>query len=444
MGRQRILLVATPLWGHVAPVLSVAVALSEAGHDVRVLTGPDFADAVAAVGVHFVALASPALPQDSPTASARPFGLMRPPWTDAIREAGAVFVAPLAGQHAAVEAELDRHPVDVVIADTGFLGVQPLMLGGPSATAPRIVGLSVTPISAVSIDAPPFGSALHPGVGARLERRNRQTQWLLDHGPLRPLQRRLDAALTECGVAPGTLHYFDQVTTFEQVFHLGVPELEYPRRELQPTVQMLGPVTPAVTAPLPAWWPDLDAARHIVHVTQGTLATDTTALLAPAITALAELPDVLVVVSTGGRPVEHLRRTFRGPLPTNMRLAPFLPYDQLLPRVSVLVTNGGYGTVQLTARYGVPMVVGGATQDKREVAARVAWAGIGINLRTARPTSGQIRRAVQDVLNTPSYRSRATQIRAAAELRPDPLTAITASVDVASPTDAAGLRRLRS
>ena len=52
-----------------------------------------------------------------------------------------------------------------------------------------------------------------------------------------------------------------------------------------------------------------------------------------------------------------------------------------------MVTNGGYGAVQRAVSTGVPLVVAGNTEDKPEVAARVAWSGAGINLRTGTPTA---------------------------------------------------------
>jgi len=52
--------------------------------------------------------------------------------------------------------------------------------------------------------------------------------------------------------------------------------------------------------------------------------------------------------------------------------AAFLPYDRLLPRAAVVVTNGGWGGV-LAA--GVPLVVAGGTLDKPEIARRVIAAG---------------------------------------------------------------------
>ena len=72
-----------------------------------------------------------------------------------------------------------------------------------------------------------------------------------------------------------------------------------------------------------------------------------------------------------------------------------------------MVTNGGYGGVQIGLSHGVPLVVAGTTEDKPEVAARVAWTGAGVNLRTAKPKPQAVRRAVRSVLSDPGYRERA-------------------------------------
>jgi UDP:flavonoid glycosyltransferase YjiC (YdhE family) len=78
-----------------------------------------------------------------------------------------------------------------------------------------------------------------------------------------------------------------------------------------------------------------------------------------------------------------------------------------------MVTNGGYGAVNHALSLGVPLVVAGDSEEKPEIAARVAWAGAGINLGTGRPTASQIREAVRAVLTKPQYRQRAQALRAA-------------------------------
>jgi UDP:flavonoid glycosyltransferase YjiC (YdhE family) len=77
-----------------------------------------------------------------------------------------------------------------------------------------------------------------------------------------------------------------------------------------------------------------------------------------------------------------------------------------------MVTNGGFGGVQAALAAGVPLVVAGGTEDKPEVAARVAWSGAGVDLRTGTPDAAALRRAVDAVLADPSYRAAARRIAA--------------------------------
>jgi UDP:flavonoid glycosyltransferase YjiC (YdhE family) len=81
-----------------------------------------------------------------------------------------------------------------------------------------------------------------------------------------------------------------------------------------------------------------------------------------------------------------------------------------LPRVDVLVTNGGYGSINQAMRFGIPLVTAGMTEDKADVNARVAWSGVGINLATNEPTREALRDAVRTVLDRPAYRLRASQM----------------------------------
>jgi len=56
--------------------------------------------------------------------------------------------------------------------------------------------------------------------------------------------------------------------------------------------------------------------------------------------------------------------------------------------------------------------VAGRTEDKPEVCARVAWAGVGINLKTNRPSPARIREAVQAILSDPQYKRNAMRTQA--------------------------------
>ncbi len=100
-----------------------------------------------------------------------------------------------------------------------------------------------------------------------------------------------------------------------------------------------------------------------------------------------------------GRQIGSLRQ-----VPPNTVVTDFVPYADLMPHVAVFVANGGYGGVQEALAHGIPMVVAGDTQDKVEGSARIAWSGVGVNLRTGHPTPAAIGRGVRKVLADERYR----------------------------------------
>ena len=102
-------------------------------------------------------------------------------------------------------------------------------------------------------------------------------------------------------------------------------------------------------------------------------------------------------------------------IPSNVRVADFIPYDEILLHCDLFVTNGGYGAVQHAIANGTPMIVAGSSEDKPENAARVEWAGIGINLRTGTPSEEMLRGAVESVLGEPSFRQRVTSLQTSME-----------------------------
>jgi len=188
------------------------------------------------------------------------------------------------------------------------------------------------------------------------------------------------------GNAPLNYAFFDAgLLEPDLVLQPTTPLFEYPRPNMPDTLHFIGPILPVFPLAYdePDWWDDLPTDRPVVLVTQGTLAADPRQLIVPAIQALADQA-VLVVVTTANRPVAEL-----GHLPPNVRAAPFIPYDRLLPHIDLLVTNGGYGAVQLALAYGVPLVAAGKTEEKAEICARIAWAGVGINLRTDTPIKNE-------------------------------------------------------
>ena len=399
------LIASVPIHGHVAPLLAVAAALVERGHHVRFLTGARFSHAVDQTGSTFVPLPKAADYDDrlhGGVHDGRPAGIAGLRY-----DVAETFLAPARAQYDALTGLLSPGaPTDAVIVDPTFVGAM-LLAAHPSRTRPSVVVAGVLPLTLSSPAVPPFGLGLQPWTGPLNRPRNTLLRHLVEKVVFAPVQRNLDVLHHSVHGRAADAFIIDWVSRADAIVQLSVPAFEYPRPDAAVPLHFAGPITRPSGTDLPAWWTDLHTARQVVLVTQGTIANnDLTELVRPTVDALAD-KNVLVVVATGGPPVEML-----GVLPGNVRAAEFLPYDALFPRLDAMITNGGYGGVHFALAHGVPLVVAGGSEDKPEVAARVAWSGTGINLRTSRPTPRAVRRAVLQVLDNPQYQQAAAVLAA--------------------------------
>ncbi|HYZ23390.1 MAG TPA: nucleotide disphospho-sugar-binding domain-containing protein [Rhodopila sp.] len=407
----RFLIAGTPVPGHIAPLLAVARHLHGRGHEVVLYTASVFRDQVQAAGAHFVSFPAEIdldyrrLDEHFPERAALPpgpaqliFGLKH------------LFADAMPQQCHGIREILAWFPAEAIIIDTMFCGVMPLVLAGRHRRPP-VVSLGITALAWSSEDTAFFGTALPPPTTPPARARATAMTRYMQQNFYGEVQSYFDAILAKQGLPALPNFLFNSFITMPDVYlQLTAKGFEYPRRDLPNTVRFVGPLLPPPSTRFdpPEWWDDLDGDRPVVLVTQGTLAnTDLGQLVGPTLTALAR-DDVLVVATTGGPPVEAIPV----PLPANARAGVFVPFDRLLPKVDLMVTNGGYGAVNHALSLGVPLVVAGDSEEKPEIAARVAWAGAGINLETGRPSPEHIQDAVQAVLADPCYRKAARDLQA--------------------------------
>lgn len=405
------LLAATPIYGHVAPLLAIGRHLTTRGHDVTFLTGSRFQEAVEASGARHVSLHGKADYDDRRLAEVFPDRARYEPGpAQLIFDFQHVFGDAIPEQEAGLHDILRTWPADAVLVDVLFMGVFPLLLD-PSADHPPIVSFGIVPVTLSSQDTAPFGPALPPDASPEGRARNTALNRQFQDDIFAPAQAYINALLDAHGWRPLPRFVFDAVYTLPRLFmQLTAASFEYPRGDAPASLRFIGllPPTPRGAFTPPSWWSELDAERPVVVVTQGTLGNaDLGQLIGPTLTALADL-DVTVVATTGGVPLSAIPVA----IPANGRTAEFIPFDRLLPHVDLLVTNGGYGGVNQALSFGVPLVVAGDAEDKPEIAARVVWAGVGVNLGVGHPTPEQIREAVQAVLTEPRYRERARAVQA--------------------------------
>jgi MGT family glycosyltransferase len=405
---MNILFASTPATGHINPLLAIVRMLRAEGHEITFLTGSVFRDRIENSGARFVSLPPGADFDGRDILSVAPELKDIPPGLEWFRVAiERFFLDHLPAQHQGLLQAAQASQADVIVGDDMFFGVLPMLLGSRSKRPPVVLcGTSFLHLGRE--DGAPNFLGLPPATTEEQRHQYADIAREYDEAVDQPSLLSLNKILNALGVCPVSVPLFHSVVELADAhMQLSVPRFEFPR-QIQPSVHFVGtpPIVPG-QAPLPPWAHELNGPRKVVLVTQGTVANHNFGLLiAPTLAALANEPDVLVVATTGGRPVDAIP----GAVPSNARVASFLPFEWLLPRVDVFVTNGGYGSVNQAMSFGIPLVTAGMTEDKADVNARVAWSGVGLNLATNEPTQEALRAAVRTVLDRPAYRMRASQM----------------------------------
>jgi MGT family glycosyltransferase len=402
---MKILIASTPATGHLNPLLAVGRILIAEGHQVVFLSGSVLRDRIEGIGAEFHPLPAGADLDMRDILSVAPELKDIAPGPEWLRVAiERFFVDTIRPQH---EGLLQNLPADVIVSDDMFFGVLPMLLG-PLSNRPPIVLCGTSILHWCREDGAPHFAGLPPATTPAQFEQYAAIAQEHDRQLNQPVALRLNRSLKALGVGPVKLTLFDSVVELADAYmQLSVPGFEFPR-DIPSTVNFVGtpPIIPN-QVPLPPWAHELDGSRKVVLVTQGTVANhDFSLLIGPTLAALANEPDLLVVATAGGRPIDAIP----GPIPGNARLASYLPFEWALQKADVFVTNGGYGSVNQAMSFGIPLVTAGLTEDKADVNARVAWSGVGIDLATNQPTPQALREGVRAVLDKPDYRARASSM----------------------------------
>jgi MGT family glycosyltransferase len=397
---MKILIASTPAPGHLNPLLSVASLLLESGHEVAVQVNEDLRPAVEAAGHRFL----PEIPNAQTSGryflENYPERMQKSPGMEMTGYSFVHFFARnIPAQSASLKMALGYFQADLILADSTYWGTLP-MLVGPRHERPAIAHLGVSVVNFASGKNIPMRADESP------EQRDAELH-VRECLMLRPTQHAVNAALSSLGCPALPCPILEAMTELPDLYlHPGIESFEYP--DSNSKVHYIGALpTPGGQPRLPAWWQQIDRAKRLVLVTQGTIANrDLGQLIAPALIALGGREDMTIIVTTGGEPVDSIPVA----IPSNAHVISFLPYAQIMPKIDLLITNGGYGTVNMAISHGIPIISAGLTEDKEEVSAHVQWSGAGIDLRVNQATPEAIKRAVDEIFTRPRYRQRAGQL----------------------------------
>lgn len=179
-------------------------------------------------------------------------------------------------------------------------------------------------------------------------------------------------------------------------------------------VQALRPLFPPPRDERPPAWLERLPDRPTVYVTLGTVHNDL-AVFRVVLDALADLD--CNVVATLGRDNDP---TALEPVPSNATVERYVPQSFLLPRCSAVVAHGGSGSILATFAEGLPTLLVPQGADQFDNAGRCAALGAGRVLMPDDLTPEAVRDALLALLEEPSYRASAARLAAEIAALPPP------------------------
>jgi MGT family glycosyltransferase len=379
--------------GTTPPLMSVARALVDRGHNVRVLADPTLRAEVAAAGAEW--LGWKRAPHRT---SAGLDGLFVHDWEPgpagfaAMRDQ--LAVGPAASFAADVREELEARRPDVMLTELLLFGPQ---VAAEAAGVPCIVlnpTINVVPAPGV----PPFGMGFQPAASDEDRERDRVAAELATEAWDEALPA-LNAARNEQGLEP-LEHVMDQGRRAALTLVLTSAAFDL-ADGLPPVVKHVGPRLDD-----PSWagaWTAPPGDAPLVLAALSSDFQDQGDLLGRIATALGRLP-VRAVVTTGKGidPADV-------PAPANVQVVRSAPHTEVLREADAVITHCGHGTTIKALAAGVPLVCVPMGRDQLDVAARVVHRGAGVRLAPDAEADA-IAAALDEVLAKPAYRNAARRI----------------------------------
>lgn len=356
---MRIVVASLGAYGHLYPMLPLALACQEAGHTVTVATGPPFLDQLPIPTVAGYPSALSLGWAEQETGRRHP-DLYGPEF--AIAMFGEVTAETALPTMVDVLTELE--PDLIVYEPTAVgAGVAASVLGVPSL----VFATGLLPV---------FLTMLHPAaISYQREAWERR-------GLKPPTQRLLGAALID--PCPPSL-----LAPYEDAPRLPIRSVAYS----------------AGDALVPAWL-TVAPTRPRVYLTLGTVSFGAIEVIRRAASEIGCLDvELLVAVGPAGDP------SLLGDLPANVRLERFIAQSAVLPRVDLIVHHGGTGTVLAALEAGIPQVILPQGADQPYNAELLVAAGAARSQTNEAYQPGSITAMVEPLLGACRERDVAHRIR---------------------------------
>ncbi len=365
-------------YGHFHPLSALAVASRRCGHEVRFATDEHFVDKVRSHGFEAVGI-----PGRVPVAGSAEY----------VEWAGSIAGLSLAERAPAVMRWF---------WEGGLRGARPL-----AAEAERWgAGLILREQTA-------WGGA----IAARLTGRDCATFYFRPYRPtfLREvLDTGPDEDLAELGIRGG----LGEIETETDLPLVGWPRDWMRDGEAVSTARFIRPpMLEANSGSKPEWLLGLGVDRPLVYATLGTVFTGDRQAFRAIVDGLVGL-DVDALLTVGPKRSGRVDTALFDGLPDRIRVEEYVEQAHVLPRASVVISHGGYGTSTAALLHGIPLVfIPQEALDNRINARRIERTRAGLIVEEKRAEA--VGKAVHSVISDPSIRVAAARARDTLESLPD-------------------------
>jgi zeaxanthin glucosyltransferase len=180
-------------------------------------------------------------------------------------------------------------------------------------------------------------------------------------------------------------------------------EFDFPIPHLPPQFHYAGPFHDNKgREPVSFPWEKL-TDKPLIYASMGTLVNGLKNVYGAILEAVAEFPEMQVVVSAG----RNVSPDDLGPIPSNTIVVRIAPQIELLKRAALCITHAGLNTALEALAQGVPMVAIPIGYDQPGVAARIAYHGVGEFVEIGNLTARHLLELIAKVKANPSYRDKA-------------------------------------
>jgi MGT family glycosyltransferase len=345
--------------GNLNPILTAGRQLRRHGHTVRLIADPMMRDQVEAAGFEFI------------TWRRAPIGNAADPTDfsdkqDWLRQA---LFDPAADYAADILDEISRVPPDALLCIDLLFGV---VLGAKAAGIPVAMlspHICIRPLPGM----PPAASGLAPAKTPEEQAAMAAlaAQWVIEFDEFLPI---LNDACSRLGLRP-LAHTLDVVDSADRLLLAISQAFDFQAEALPENIRYVGPLLdqPSWSKPWQAPWPE-DSVRPRALIACSTGAQGQRDLIQRVINAMGTIEIDAVVTAGPNLDIAELRA------PKNVYLLQSAPHDTVMKEVSLVVTQGGHGTVCRSLVNRLPQLILPNGRDQGDNAARVEAKGAGLRL----------------------------------------------------------------